>query len=489
MTTRLLGWAAAAMAVAAAASAEDKPRLNVLFIAVDDLRPELGCYGVSRVKSPNIDALAARGLVFNRAYCQQAVCSPSRTSLLTGRRPDTTKVYDLETHFRKTIPDVVTLPQHFQAHGYVTRGVGKIYHGGLDDPKSWSAPHEMPNAPGFGPEGQALLKKLTAEAKKAGLDLKDRKNQPRGLPYEAPEVSDDQLQDGAIAGRAVALLGELKDKPFFLAVGFLKPHLPFVAPRKYWDLYDPAKIDLADNPYAPKGAPRYAATNWSELRQYHGMPKDPAPMPEAEARKLVHGYLASVSYVDAQVGRVLAELDRLGLRDNTVVILWGDHGWQLGEHGFWCKHTNYEVAARAALLMSAPGRKAAGARTDALVEFVDIYPTLTELCGLPKPDGLEGISFAPMLDDPSRAWKPAVFHQYPRGIPKLGRGMGHAIRTDRHRLVEWTVPGKDFREYELYDLQSDPAENENIAGRPDNAELVKSLAERLHAGWKAAAPK
>jgi iduronate 2-sulfatase len=483
----LLVGAAALCGWSGNAGAGEKQRLNVLFISVDDLRPQLGCYGDRVVRSPNIDRLASRGLVFNRAYCQQAVCSPSRTSLMTGRRPDTTRVYDLETHFRTYIPDVVTLPEHFKRHGYHAQGLSKIYHPGFDDPKSWSVPHWNPRAKNFGPEGQALIQRLREEAMKAGLDLTKRQNQPRGLPWEAPDVPDNYLQDGATATRAIEVLNEVKDRPFFLAVGFLKPHLPFVAPKKYWDLYSQEQIRLADNPSAPKDAPPYALHNSGELRQYHGIPRQ-GPLSEEQARKMVHGYYAAVAYMDAQVGRVLDELDRLGLREKTVVVLWGDHGWQLGEHGLWCKHTNYETSARAPLILSAPGQKSAGKRTDALTEFVDIYPTLADLCGLPAPEGLEGTSARPLLEKPDRPWKQAAFSQYPRHIPGNGQGMGYALRTDRYRLVEWTVPGKEFREYELYDHQSDPGENENLAKRPEHAETVKQLAEMLHAGWKGALP-
>lgn len=461
------------------AFAQDKPKYNVLFVAVDDLRPELGCYGNTLVKSPNLDRLAKTGFVFDRAYCQQAVCSPSRTSLLTGCRPDTTKVYELVTHFRDTIPDVVTLPQLFKQHGYHTQGISKIYHGPLDDAKSWSVPHDRAQGPQYGPEGRALLKKL-----QAGVKGKDA---PRGPAWEAPDVADNALADGAVADRAVELLGKLKDKPFFLAVGFLKPHLPFVAPKKYWDLYKPGDFQLAKNPYAPKGSPGYALSNWGELRRYHQMPKKTEPLTAAQARSMLHGYYACVSYLDAQVGRLLDELDRLKLADNTIVILWGDHGWFLGEHGMWCKHANYELATRAPLLLRVPGTKP-GQRTKALVEFVDVYPGLAELCGLPIPATVEGTSFKPLLDDPNRPWKTAAFSQYPRTIPGQGAAMGYAMRTDRYRLVEWRGKAKDFREYELYDHEKDPEENVNLAAQPDSAKLVQSLAKQLQAGWQAARP-
>jgi arylsulfatase A-like enzyme len=474
------------LAATAAPALADSPKLNVLFLPVDDLKPALGCMGDPHAKTPNIDKWMARGTVFNRAYCQQAVCSPSRSSLLTGRRPDTTKVYDLVTHFRDHIPDVVTLPQHFKDNGYAVRGIGKIYHGGYDDPKSWSALWEGSKAANFGPEGQKVIAKLRADLKAKGEDP----SRARGLPVEAPDVADDYLTDGYLANRGGELLRELKagGKPFFLAVGFAKPHLPFVAPKKYWDLYDPAKLPMPESNSPPKGAPPFAPQFGGELRAYVDIPKS-GPVPADTARRLVHGYYACVSYLDAQVGKLLDELDKQGLRDNTVIVLWGDHGWHLGDHGIWCKHTNYEKATRAALLMSKPGQKAAGQATDALVEFVDIYPTLAEVCGLPKPDGLEGHSFAQLLDDPARPWKPAAFSQYPRGGKDTGPLMGYAVRTDRYRLVEWRdrKTGKPVA-HELYDHKSDPDEDVNVADRPENMEVVEKLKGQLAAGWNGNGP-
>jgi iduronate 2-sulfatase len=469
-------------------AAHAAPRHNVLFIAVDDLRPELGCYGHPVVKSPHIDRLAREGTLFRRAYCQQAVCNPSRASLMTGLRPDTLKVYDLATHFRDARPDAVTIAQHFRAHGYHTERIGKIYHtghGNRDDSLSWSVQRSHKQAPRFGPEGTAILARQKAELKQSGKD----NSRARGLPWEAPDVADDALSDGSIATGALEILREVKDRPFFLAVGFLNPHLPFVAPKKYWDLYSEADIRLARNPAPPQDAPSYALHDSGELRAYYGIPPKGA-LSDEQARRMVHGYWAATSYMDACVGRLLDELDRLKLRDNTVVILWGDHGWFLGEHGMWCKHANYEDAARAPLILSAPGQKHRGAKSNALVEFVDIFPSLAELCGLPQPKGLEGLSFKPLMDDPDRPWKKAAFNLYPRSIPGQGTGMGRSIRTDRYRLVEWTAnKGGDFVEYELYDHQADPGENVNLARRPEQAARVKELAALLHAGWRAWLPE
>ncbi len=483
-----------ALAVLSAHAAAPKPsgasKPNVLFIAVDDLRPELGCYGNPLIKSPNIDRLARAGVVFNRAYCQQAVCSPSRSSLLTGARPDTTKVWDLKTHFRKALPEVVTLPQHFKNNGYFVQGMGKIYHGGYDDALSWSVPWVNPKAAAYGSaENLALVRKKHQKAVADGRNEEQIQQAGKGPAYEGADVPDNTFHDGALADIAVAALRDIKQKnqPFFLAVGFIRPHLPFVSPKKYWDLYDPAKIPLAPNPFRPKGAPEYSVLEGGELRSYEGVSR--GHVPDELARKLKHGYYAAISYMDAQVGRVLDELERLGLRDNTLIVLWGDHGWKLGEHDAWCKHSNVENDTWAPLLLSVPGMKASGKHTDALVEFVDIYPTLAELARLPLPAHLEGASFRPVLENPGCPWKTAAFSQYPRALGAKHL-MGYSMRTDRYRFTAW-MQRDDHSQVdavELYDHQADPQENVNIAGPPQNAALVKELTAKLNAGWKAALP-
>ncbi|MDI1337776.1 MAG: sulfatase [Lacunisphaera sp.] len=492
---------------AALAHAADRP--NILFIAVDDLRPELGCYGKDYIKSPNIDRLASTGVVFEHAYCQQAVCSPTRTSLMTGTRPDTTKVYDLVTHFRAALPDVVTLGQHFKNNGYFVQGMGKIFHGGYDDAPTWSTPWQTPKAVAYAlPENVELNQRQfevepddVAPARppkgKVVKPVRDRakddtaasKFDTRGPAFEGADVPDNTFQDGKVAELAIKTLQEMSQKkePFFLAVGFIKPHLPFVSPKKYWDLYDPAKIELAPNPFRPKDAPEYAILPGSEMRAYHGIPE--GRIPDDLARQLKHGYYAAISYTDAQVGKLLAELDRLGLRQNTIVILWGDHGWKLGEHDAWCKHTNTENDTNAPLILSVPGMKHAGEHSRSFVEFVDIYPTLAELAGLSLPSHLEGLSFKPLLENPARPWKQAAFSQYPR--PNSGKPlMGYSMRTDRYRLTVWV--GRDDHSkidaVELYDEFFDPQENTNIAVVPANAELVEKLMKQWRAGWQGALP-
>jgi len=479
-----------AMLWAATAAAAGKP--NILFIAVDDLRPEFGAYGFDYIKSPNLDRLARAGLVFDRAYCQQAVCSPSRTSLMTGARPDTTKVWDLETHFRVAIPQVVTLGQHFKQHGYFVQGMGKIYHGSLNDEPTWTVPWQTPKAMQYAlPENIALNERRfdtepDGAAKKKGAKSKKQatpKNS-RGPAFEGADVPDNTYQDGKVAELAVATLQELskKKEPFFLAVGFTKPHLPFVAPKKYWDLYDPTKIQLAPNKFRQKDAPDFAVLPGGELRSYHGIPE--GSIPDDLARKLKHGYYAAISYMDAQLGKVLDELDRLGRRENTVIVLWGDHGWKLGEHDAWCKHSNTQNDVHAPLLLSVPGMKHAGRHTSALVEFVDIYPTLSELAGLPLPSHLEGSSFVPVLNDPKRSWKSAVFTQYPR--PQNGGLMGYSMVTRDHRFTVWVKRDDPSRieAMELYDHRVDPQENVNVVGDPRNQLLVETLKTQWKAGWR-----
>lgn len=466
-------------------------KMNVLFIAVDDLRTELGCYGVDQIKSPNIDRLAHEGILFNRAYCQEATCSPSRTSLLTGVRPDVTKVYDLVTHFRSTIPDVITLPQYFKNQGYYTRGFGKIYHGVLDDPLSWSdniladadssdpdisqSSGSKSNLDELFKDKNELAKSIKEVTEKQKARSKDRQVL-KAAAYECKDVPDNAYGDGSVTDKAIALLNgdKMKNGPFFLAVGFRKPHLPFAAPKKYWDLYDREKIAMAKNPYLPENVPEIALSDWGELRSYSDIPQL-GPLTDEQARILKHGYYACVSYTDAQVGRLLTELDRLDLRKNTIVILWGDHGWKLGEHAMWSKHTNFENDTRAPLICSVPGQKNRGSRTNALVEFIDIYPSLCELVGFPLPSHLQGKSFAPLLNSPDLSWKEAAFSQYPRSKEV----MGYSMRTDRYRFNLWISTNNDIIAKELYDHQKDPEENINIVDQAKNNSLVAELTDKL----------
>ncbi|MBP89505.1 MAG: iduronate-2-sulfatase [Planctomycetaceae bacterium] len=464
--------------------AEEAGRANVLFIAIDDLRPALGCYDDSVAVTPNIDRLASRGMVFNRAYCQLAVCCPSRLSLMTGRRPDTIRVWDLKTHFRAAMPDVVTLPQHFKNHGYHTRSLGKIYHGSgkpSKDPPSWSVDPQYDFV-----RDPKLRYALPQNLQGTGL---------KRSAAEAADVPDSTYIDGIVCNTAIRTLGKLQQagQPFFLSVGFRKPHLPFCAPQKYWDLYNRAKIPLPVSGKHPQDAPELATRSWKELEGYSDIPDD-GQLSTEKVRELRHGYYACVSYVDAQVGQLLDELAKLQLAENTVVILWGDHGFHLGEQGLWTKANNYELSTRVPLIVSVPGQTHAGLKSNALVEFVDVYPTLADICELDAPQGVGGISFKPLLTKPDKPWKRAVFSQYPRagsGNRHRGHGeiMGYAVRTHRYRYVEWQDwKSKKVVARELYDHDSDPHESRNVAAQAKYAETNRELARTLKGGWKSVLP-
>jgi arylsulfatase A-like enzyme len=482
------------------AQAGDK---NVLFIVVDDLRPTLRCYGDPDAITPNIDRLAEQGLTFTRAYCQQAVCSPSRTSMMTGLRPDTTGVHDLQTHFRRNLPEAVTLPQYLRRFGYTTTAFGKIFHKpALNDLPSWSeAPWIAENAPWRSDENERFVERKWDQLRDDGWTSDERfyfepdKRGPApegqtgwGLPsWGSPDVADDDLPDGKAATAAIDALRRLKGQKFFVAVGFLKPHLPFRAPKKYFDLYRGIAISPNRNPFPPAGAPRFALHNSAELRGYNDIPPD-GPIPQEKARELVRAYYACVSYMDAQVGRLLDALDELGLSESTAVVLVGDHGYHLGEHGLWNKHTNFENAVRAPLIVSYPEQKSKGRKTSGLAELTDLYPTLCQITNVPIPDGLEGSTLGPLFEDPDRIWKRAVFSQYPREIPGIGQGMGYSMRTNRFRYTEWRAPGTPYKSVELYDYVKDPYETQNIASEPENASLVNGLAGMLQEGWRNSLP-
>jgi iduronate 2-sulfatase len=449
---------------------------NVLFIAVDDLRPQLGCYGHSQMISPNIDRLAGEGVVFKRAYCQVPVCGASRGSLMSGVRPTPSRFINHDASVDVDLPDILTLPRHFKDNGYETVSLGKIYHRMGDDLDAWSQPPWRPNIPGYVLKESNEIRKRSRDAREqAGLPVNSWGGGP---PVECADVEDNEYGDGAIADRAIEELRRMQGRPFFLAAGFFKPHLPFCAPKKYWDLYPRGSIDLADNPFQPKDAPKSALHTWGELRAYAGIPAK-GPVSDEQARELIHGYYACVSYADAQIGRLLDELDRLGRRDNTIIVLWGDHGWQLGEHGLWCKHCNFETSLHSPLIVSDPAMPA-GAETDALVEFVDIYPSLCGLCRLPLPGHLEGASFAPLMAKPDRPWKNAVFSRFHQG---------DSVKTDRYRYTEWVKKGEQEPfEWMLYDHQTDPMENTNIADRPENEQLLEQMRGTLRKGWREALP-
>lgn len=511
---------------------------NILFIAVDDLRPEIGAYGSNIAVTPNIDKLAGEGLLFTRAYCQQAICSPSRASLMTGARPETTRISENYTYFRDVLPDVITLPQHFRNNGYETVYSGKIYHGKFTDEElSWSRQLTgidlpKPNYPGgyVLEENQQIFKNNQAAIReKYGEGATSHYALGRGPAFEKADVPDHAYPDGYNTEAAIATMQEMVadgNKPFFLGLGFKLPHLDWNAPKKYWDLYDPAAIPMAEHTESPEQGAAMGLHASFELRVRDGIPKS-GPIDGELARTLKHAYLASVSYVDAQIGKMLAALEAAGVRENTIIILWSDHGWHLGDMGIWGKATNYEIATRVPLMIWTPDMPDAtrGRQSDALVELVDMYPTLSELAGLELPEHLEGQSFVPLLHDPDREWKQAAFSQYPNPalrewaanpltpsmretyfgplieaveskiITQQGEKwdrplfendlMGYTMRTDRYRLVLWkdrTQPDREPLFVEVYDHQADPSETRNIAD--EQPEVAQQLLDQFKKGWE-----
>jgi iduronate 2-sulfatase len=476
--------------------AELPERPHVLLICVDDLKPAIGCYGDPLAKTPNLDRLAARGMRFNLAYCNQAVCAPSRNNLLLGSRSTSLGIYNLSENFRKAVPDAVTMPQHFQKYGWRTEAIGKILHtghGNKDDDASWTLPAIKEKvveylAPANSANGQLTREEAFFTNQKLGR-IRDL---PRGAAWENSDVADNAYADGRIADAGIRRLRAAKenpDEPLFLAIGFVKPHLPFTAPKKYWDMHDRAAFPLPQRTTPPDGAPTYAGKTLGELNNYHPVPQDP-PLTEDLQRSLLHGYYASISFMDAQLGRVLDELDALGLAEQTLIVLWGDHGWHLGDHGMWTKHTNYEQANRIPLIFVAPGIAKAGSETRQPAETVDVLPTLVELAGLPPlkgPQSMDGVSLVPVLKDPAVRVRDHATHAFPRqrdGQPVLGR----AIRTERYRLVEWKKPGAadGTADLELYDYQKDPLETRNLAAA--QSEVVAKLRAILKKHPEASAP-
>lgn len=456
-------------------SAISAERPNVLFIAVDDLRTSLGCYGDTLVKSPHIDRFATTARRFDHGYTQQAVCGPSRTALLTGRLPDNTRVWHNRNLFRDTQPDLITLPQWFKNHGYHTTALGKIFSGDERelDPVSWSEPE--------------ILKQKDWKNSALG----DSGGEGKGSAWEAADVPDEGYPDGKLARLAIEKLTSLQSgrKPFFLAVGFFKPHLPFNAPKPYWDLYDPAAFELKDDGQRVKGISEHAHHSHHELGGYRDMPKD-EHLDAATTRTLRHGYHACVSYIDAQIGKLLATLDQLGLAQNTIVLLWGDHGFSLGEKDRWCKGTNFERDTRVPLLIRAPGLKAPGAAAAGLVELVDVFPTLAELAALPAPQHLDGRSLVPMLADPQAPGRDAVLSQFARPFSaNTPEFMGYSLRTATHRYTRWvTWPARQLIAEELYDYTTGPStrhggafwiEQENIATHAEETTTRQALSEKL----------
>ncbi len=482
-----------------------KDKMNVLFIAIDDLKPLLNSYGSSQMHTPNIDKLASKGMIFTNAHCQQAVSGPTRASLLPGMRPDYTGVWDLKTRMRDVNPDILAMPEYYQQNGYETVAIGKIYDPRCVDKQydkpSWSIPYSESSKYNYpaeygepvlsyyaSPKSKEIAQKLRNEAKEKGISNVNEYLRANYKPStESADVPDDAMMDGQICNNALNYMDQLSksDKPFFLAVGFKRPHLPFAAPKKYWDLYDRDKIELAEYQGKVKNGVDIAYHKYGELRAYTDIPqleeftdifKDKLPV--AKQEELIHGYYACVSFIDAQVGRLMDKLEETGLAKNTVVVLWGDHGWHLGDHALWCKHTNFEQATRVPLIFSLPEQKQTGEYKHP-VEFLDIFPTLCEATGLKTPEQLQGKSLIPAMENPDKEIKAYAVSQFSRGDK-----MGYSIRTNRYRLTVWMK--NHYRSYlpfdkkliydcELYDYEKDPNETVNLYRSKDHKKVVNKL--------------
>ncbi|WP_208888596.1 sulfatase [Polaribacter sejongensis] len=490
---------------------------NIIFLSIDDLRADLGSYGNKEIKTPNIDALSANSMVMLNTHSQSAVCAPSRASTMLGYRPDSTRVWHLGDKFREINPDAVTMPQYFNKAGYYTVNIGKIFHNYMPDSISWDEPDLRPypyNTKEYvkrdaetyyyteASKKDQIAKRKIYVAKKKGKNLYgDGWN--RGPAIELADEPDSLYYDAMQTTLALKTLDRIKYKkePFFLGLGFYRPHLPFVAPKKYWDLYPAGSVSPAANPKLPKNAPVMSANANYELRAYTnptkiGRPED-EPLPEKYADSLKRGYYASVSFVDACVGKLVAGLKERGLYENTVIVLWGDHGWKLGDHNGWGKMTNFYIDTHVPLIIKGANQQE-GKQIKALSELVDIFPTLCDLTGVDKADYLQGTSLVPVFENPDLEWKDAVFTQF-RRRPRVSKDgqeyMGYSMQTKQYHYIEWyhwdNVKKEKgaFAATELYDHFVDPNETENVAGISDKTEIIKSLSVQLSKGWKGALPK
>lgn len=495
---------------------KEEKKLNVLFISVDDLRPSLGVYEDSIAISPHIDQLASEGITFRETFCQSAVCAPSRASLMTGLRPDSTRVWHLGDKFRKINPEAVTMPQYFSKYGYHTINIGKIFHNYMPDSISWDEPDLRParykKEAWLKRDGETFyISEKVNQSQKVKRDsllklrpIRYADGWNTGPAWEAADVHDSMYYDGAqneLAKRALSRLSKTKE-PFFMGLGFFRPHLPFAVPKKYWDMYDRDKMPLANNTKIPAGAPAYSMNSMYELRSYDGFhhighPTSSYSMGIDTIRTLRHGYYASVSYVDALIGDLIAHLKKIGIYENTLIVVWGDHGWKLGDHNSWGKMTNYNIDLKVPVIIRSPNQKKRGVQTHAITELVDLFPTLCEMTGITIPEYMQGRSLVPLIADPEQEWKTAAFSQFHRR-PKVSadgkRYMGYSLNTKEYHYIEWyewdntTGTRGELKGIELYDRKSDPYERTNIAEQATMTEVKKELAGILSNGWRKALP-
>lgn len=451
--------------------AQPTEKYNVLFIAADDMRPNLSCYGDPHAITPNIDRIAAKGMVFKQAYCQQAVSNASRASILTGLRPDENGVTDLETFFRDKVPDVVTLPQCFKNNGYTAISVGKIFHAlpHTLDHISWDVEIGAPE----GTAGYLLPENKKGKGRLGKTSL-----------WECADVADNEYIDGYSTDEAIKQLRKnaKSEKPFFLAVGYKKPHAPYCAPKKYWDLYENMNYEITHQGVVEECASLAYHGN-VEIRGYSNIP-DEGPIPSDAEQMAIRGYYACISYVDAQIGMILDELDALDLSDNTVIVFWGDHGYHLGEQDLWCKSTNFELDARVPLIISTPEMRAKGTHCSAIVEFVDVYPTLLDICQVPAAGKLSGASLKKLLDNPEAKWNDVAFSQFIRPYKALRKRnpthMGYSVRVPDWRCTYWyDLSNGELVEKELYSLKYDSIERKNVSGKSEYRKIEKKLAELI----------
>jgi len=461
---KIIGLLLVLCAYTSVSAQKEKP--NVLIFYVDDLRAELGCYGSETAITPNIDKLASEGVMFNKAYVQQAICAPSRMSTLTGLRPETLGIYSIFTPLRKVHKEVVSMPQLFKESGYKTVSIGKVYHHGSDDKNQWTTYFEKEANSYHKPENIALMERLKSEGVKP----------LKGPAFEDADVSDEAYKDGRAANYAIETLNKIKDDNFIMFVGLSQPHLPFNAPKKYWDLYDKNDFKIPSR-QKPEGAYSLALPKWGELKSYHGIPKE-GDLDDDLTRELIHGYHASISYIDAQVGKVMETLEKLDLRKNTMVIFMSDHGYKIGEYALWCKQSNLEIDVRVPLIVSRETsykKRVTGKTSDALIENVDIFSTLVEYCGLEGPDS-DGKSFLSVIDKPNKKWDEAAFSVYAKG-KKI---MGCTVTDGNWRYTEWRDSvTNEILEAELYEHKNSLLAYVNLSGNKTHQKIEKKLKKLL----------